>query len=348
MSIDDSINETSGVALINEAAPSSVQKTHCMTVCMVPPAMEEKVWERLTEARTELKDPGLFRWPPHVNLIYPFVDISKESLSVGRETDCACAEGTTGTQEEELESARPILEALVSAVQKCKPFYISLKNLGTFGGKHRGVLYMYPSSSWEEDSALRIPPPNTKVDTTTCTPDVEPLVQLQSILQEQLPEFPDQVKNGKFTPHITLSHFPSLEEALEAQTKLESWWQPLQFKVEELHVLKRVGDDGQFKIVCTLPLGTQQVTHKDIVIHDPTLEFPAMPLVEEDWVYEERMKMKARRNGGRRSRRGGRRLRTRERRERGPSRTRDTPEVIAQKRAERAAKRERLERETLQ
>jgi hypothetical protein len=60
------------------------------------------------------------------------------------------------------------------------------------------------------------------------------------------------------------------------------------------------------------------------------------------------MKMKARRNGGRRSRRGGRRRRTRERRERGPSRTRDTPEVIAQKRAERAAKRERLERETLQ
>lgn len=113
-------------------------------------------------------------------------------------------------------------------------------------------------------------------------------------------------------------------------------------------MLKRVGDDdGEFKIVCTLPLG-KQVTYKDIIIHDPTLEFPAMPLVEEDWVYEERMKMKARRNGGRRSRRGGRRLRTRERRERGPSRTRDTPEVIAQKRAERAAKRERLERETLQ
>ena len=157
----------------------------------------------------------------------------------------------------------------ITAVQKCKPFYISLKSLGTFGGKHRGVLYMYPSSAWEEDNALQMPPPNTKVDTTTCTPDVEQLVQLQSILQEQLPEFPDQVKNGKFTPHITLSHFPSLEEALEAQTKL----------VEELHVLKRVGDDdGQFKIVCTLPLG-KQVTYKDIIIHDPTLEFPAMLLI---------------------------------------------------------------------
>ena len=169
---------------------------------------------------------------------------------------------------------------------------------------------------------------------------------------------------------MTLSHFPSLESALEAKEEIEKWWTSIEFDVDEIYFLKRLGDGGQFKIVATLKLGniindelvvveesdgTKNQEHpfndfKNIIIHDPPLAFPDMPTEEEDWVHEERMKLKARRNGknggggsGSRRRRSGRRKK--KRLDRGPSRSTDTPEEIARKRAERAAKRERLARE---
>ena len=61
-----------------------------------------------------------------------------------------------------------------------------------------------------------------------------------------------------------------------------------------VYLLERKGDDGQFKIVATIPLGKGSKT----VYHDQALSFPAMPKVEEDWVFNERMEMKNRRKRG--------------------------------------------------
>ena len=144
---------------------------------------------------------------------------------------------------------------------------------------------------------------------------------------------------------MTVSHFPSLQEALVGKEKAEKWWSPqVEFDVTEIYLLKRVGDDGAFKIVATLPLGSAETNMR---ISNPPAAFPDMPLEEEQWVRDERMKMKARRNGKSNAGRGRRRSgkKKKERLDRGPSRSADTPEVIAQKRAERAAKRERLEME---
>jgi 2'-5' RNA ligase len=228
------------------------------------------------------------------------------------------------------------LDLLSAAVKKCEPFQVSLDSFGTFGGQHRGVLYLYPRSFRDyypmQQSTL------SEEDST----NEEPLIQLQSILQDFLPECDDQQKNGKYTPHITLSHFPSLEEALDGQAKLETWWQSKEFIVNEIYVLKRIGDDGQFKILASLPLGENTLGAQ---VHEPPIVFPGMPLVEEGWVREERMALKARRNGNgsRGKRRNGRRKKGPV--DRGPSKTRDTPEVIAKKRAERAAKGELLAQE---
>ena len=122
---------------------------------------------------------------------------------------------------------------------------------------------------------------------------------------------------------------------------------PLQFKLDSIYLLQRKGDNGQFVRVAEIFLGKRELPQ--FHIFDTSSEssaFPNMPTTEEDWVYEERMKLKARRNnnGGWRGRRGGKRRTERQRRRRSP-RIPDTPEVIAQKRAERKAKKERLERE---
>jgi hypothetical protein len=94
------------------------QKHHTITVCMVPPPSAESVWSDVTKARTQLRDPGLFRWPPHVNILYPFIKINNAESMVNDEIVCK----------------------LRNATKQCQPFRVSLDTLGTFGGKNRGVL----------------------------------------------------------------------------------------------------------------------------------------------------------------------------------------------------------------
>ena len=285
-------------------------KHHTITVCMVPPPSAESVWADVTKARTELRDPGLFRWPPHVNILYPFIQINDADSSVNDE----------------------IMNKLRNATKQCQPFHVALDTLGTFGGKSRGVLWLYPRSYHGESLV-----------------EEEPLVRLQAMLEQAFPTCTDQRPNGQYTPHMTLSHFPSLEEAQNAQLEIESWWpNDVSFFIEEIYLLQRKGDSGQFIRVATVSLG-----HHDssgIQLHDPPEPFPAMPLVEEDWVKQERMQLKERRNRswkGKQRRRGRRRPSSDDSRS-STSRSTDTPEVIAAKRAQRKAKREQLQRERLE
>jgi 2'-5' RNA ligase len=303
----------------------------------------EEVWQQLTRARTELRDPGLYRWPPHANLMYPFID-SKHF------------------QKDD------VLEKLQRVASQSQPFCISLDKFGTFGGNHRGVLWLYPRSYYDKNQTEHtvvvaqqhddnhsmdnndnedVGPETMEKNTTK-----EPLVALQALLEEQFPSQQGAASMAirPFAPHMTLSHYPSQQEALEALAQVESWWTPQSFVVNEIYVLVRDGDNGQFQRAITIPLGNYNSSNSDnntLMVHRPTLSFPDMPKVEEDWVREERMKLKKRRNG-----RGGggggrsRRRQTNDMREISGGRSRrpstDTPEEIAAKRAARKAKRERL------
>lgn len=333
---------------------AKMKMSSCMTVCIVPPTIDDNnnnnnplhVWDTLTRMRTALRDPGFFRWPPHANLLYPFVDIAQSSSpTIKADADDDNSDGEEKYDEIVLSKVRKSLE---KAVEGCRPFQVHLDTFGKFGGKGRGILYLYPRSSRRqqarEDAA--------KISTGTavnCAGDeedekivgytnleeeigVEPIVELQSALQRQFPQCKD---HGQFTPHMTLSHFASLEEAQAAQAQFESeeWWNDdndeassslslssMCFTVNEIYVLKREGDEGQFKILMTVPLGSGQDEVDDrgnvgmcgimntvaksgtsggggskaVQIHDPPIAFPSMPLVEKGWVLEERMKLKQR------------------------------------------------------
>mmetsp|Transcript_14978 Transcript_14978/g.45841 ORF Transcript_14978/g.45841 Transcript_14978/m.45841 type:complete len:265 (-) Transcript_14978:260-1054(-) len=88
---------------------------HSSALAIVPP--EGSAWEPIQEVRHCLRDAGLCRWPPHINLVYPFV----EPLYYRQFA----------------ERARPVLEGV-------PPFHVSLDEFGTFGTEKRGVVWLRP------------------------------------------------------------------------------------------------------------------------------------------------------------------------------------------------------------
>jgi 2'-5' RNA ligase len=290
-----------GAIQVEAGGPSPPRKVHHVTVCMVPHPDSQGVWNVLGQMRRQLQDPGYYRWPPHANLLYPFLELTLDD--------------------------NDILVQLHAATRQVEPFSVVFKEMGTFGGNKRGVLWLHPASS--------------RVGV-----EEAPLLTLHKHLEEAFPMCKDQAKNeGVFTPHVTLSHLINLDDALTAKQQIEQDYPQLQdgslqFTVDRIYLLRREGDEGQFLRLAEIGLGANSKVER----FKTPQRFPDMPTSEDPWVHKERMKLKATRNGGNK-RRGRIREQPRER-SRGP-RIPDSPEVIAAKREARKAKREQLEREQL-
>ncbi|CAB9502315.1 expressed unknown protein [Seminavis robusta] len=291
-----------------KAAPKP-RKVHHMSVCMVPPPSNKHVWKAVSQMRRQLNDPGYYRWPHHANLLYPFLDV--------------------GGKDDDAQKFKDLVEQLHTATKQVEPFNVILKELGTFGGKQRGVLWLNPESS--------------PLTTTQSEEGTEaPLLTLHKHLEDAFPICKDQPR-PVFTPHMTISHYANLDDALVAKKQIEQNYPQLAdgsltFTVDRIYLIRREGDGGQFLRLADIGLGAAK--NSKVELFEAGERFPDMPLTEEEWVREEKTKLKERRNGGRS--RGGRRKQQRRRKS---PRAPDSPEVIAAKRAERKAKREKLELE---
>ncbi|KAL3894243.1 MAG: hypothetical protein SGARI_007804 [Bacillariaceae sp.] len=245
-----------------------------------PPEGNEKLWETLSKMRRQMKDPGYFRWPPHANRLYPFLKLQSPTKNDDDHNALFLPE---------------IVEMLESATKQISPFSVRLQSFGTFGGKKRGVLWLHPDSTVADTA-------NDDLQSDAAAP----LIRLQSLLEKAFPMCKDQSKQGTFTPHMTISHFPNNNEALEAQQELEESFpnrEEMTFVLDRIYLLERKGDDGQFLRVAEVALGTPPNQNAETRILDPPQPFAGMPSTEEEWVYMARMEMKARRNKNQRRRR---------------------------------------------
>ena len=262
----------------------SGDKVYTSTVALVPP---ESLWPTIQSARLQLQDRGLFRWPPHINLLYPFVPEEELALAVQMMQPALTWTATTS---------------------------ITLDALGTFGGRGRGVLYACCSST-AETAALQT---------------------VQGALQTAIPFCSEQQKQGKFTPHMTLAHFESRDAAEAAKAELleAKLWTPVTFSTADcVHVMRRSGGRGQFERVFTLGAADQSP-----LAYDPPRRFDSMPREEEEWM------RRSRKEAFKRSRTSGsRRRRPRRTPEERAAILARTPDEIAAIRAERTAKRARLQ-----
>lgn len=105
------------------ATPSQQSLTHTTSLCITPPD-DSPAWQAVQATRMELRDAGVYRWPPHCNFIYPFAVQPRLAAGAARR---ACA--------------------------TVKPFRMKLSAYGTFGGARRGVLWLRPEVvDGDEDS----------------------------------------------------------------------------------------------------------------------------------------------------------------------------------------------------
>lgn len=88
-------------------------------LAIVPPTAETDCWVQLQDIRRTLRDKGFYRWPPRVNLVYPFVDADRFD---------------------------EIANLLVRELACVEPFDIKLERFGTFGGNKKGVCYLVPET----------------------------------------------------------------------------------------------------------------------------------------------------------------------------------------------------------
>lgn len=288
-------------------------KTHYTTICICPSPTDVETWERLTSLRTELRDPLLHRWPPHINLLYPFITIKRK--------------------EEDINSI--MYETLYNITSMYEPFQITLDDFSAVGNDHRGVLWLNPRCSSIDGQQTE------EVNGEQPSDESNDILQkLQNDLQSAFPICHEQRKNGIYNPHMTLSHYPNLVQANNAKSYIESAYkneeQPISFTINEIYLLKRFEPDGQFLIYAKLPLlggrddngndyddifepdgqfltyaklplvggdnsnddddDDEEDFNKAMELYETNAQkFPFMPIFEEDWVYEERMKLKEQR-----------------------------------------------------
>eukprot|EP00536_Pseudo-nitzschia_multiseries_P018510 jgi/Psemu1/293535/fgenesh1_pg.2626_\ len=343
--------------------PVTHQKSHSLSVCLVPPSPDQirtdscsgvvgggggvkLLWEALTEMRRTLRDPGFFRWPPHVNLLYPFVR---------EEEDCIEAKNNNHHGDERLTKLR-------TAAESIEPFRVTLdldpKTFATFGDATRGVLWVSPKSH--------------RADSRSHQGTCDPIAELQSLLEAEFPVCSESLKDRSFVPHMSLSSkFDSLEGARSAAKSLAEARASgnhagkntvVSFWCKEFYLLERDGDGGQFRKRATIALGSSS-SGDGIHVHDPPQRFLSMPAVEEAWVREEYLLLRARRkhNSRTNSRKRGsggpsrRNYRARKRWKKQQQETfegkmdadapiwHDTANIVAQKRAERRARRAQIE-----
>ena len=301
------------------------KRSHAVTVCIVPPPpparrkndekdvlqqQRRKVWDTVSSMRQRMKDPGYYRWPPHINLLYPFVQLDIELDSSSSKQHEKYQDDQEQQQKEQ--HIQAIVDKLQIAVDRAcpdGPFTVALNAYGIFGGKNRGVLWLDPQPVVPRIAAISSVSTG-EANVAAADDDDDPLQKLYHALLEEFPVLSKKKtvadsasSSSSFTPHMTVSHFENKNGALQGQQILEEEYGygqslNLSFLLDRIYVLERHGDNGQFHRVAEIAVKTTTTTSSaapQTRLYNPPEPFPDMPTTEEEWVHEERMKLKQRR-----------------------------------------------------
>lgn len=201
------------------------------SACVIIPPIE--LCDAIQEIRSA-NDTSFDRWPPHINLLWPFVP-----------------------QTEFADSAAKI--AANTHFRSIQPFTI---RLSTFSYT-RGSRYVHLTAETLDPSTGEVIPwpPVHSHTKRAVEPPTPPIQTLFSSLMEEFPgcERPflnaDGSPSQHFLPHLSVGQVEqtTIKETVAA---LQANWTPIEFEVSELTFLARGGPNKPFHPILTVPLET--------------------------------------------------------------------------------------------
>lgn len=206
-------------ALDDSALPWFRSLDYRTTVALIP-AVDSPAWLRIQEIRRDVRAIGLYRWFPHVNILYPF--LPPRLL--------------------ETATPQPQLLDIVTGISMLPAFFIRLRTLEVFIHRSSVTLFMCPDTSLTLDGSWE----QYRSPENMCS------IAFRAV-QEMHPEI--VCSSRPFRPHMSVARFESLEVAQEwhdvLSRKLDA--DPIIFRVTAAHVLARRGT-GPFQGVWDVPL----------------------------------------------------------------------------------------------
>eukprot|EP01012_Entosiphon_sulcatum_P061282 TRINITY_DN8672_c0_g1_i2.p1 TRINITY_DN8672_c0_g1~~TRINITY_DN8672_c0_g1_i2.p1 ORF type:complete len:1107 (-),score=196.52 TRINITY_DN8672_c0_g1_i2:345-3638(-) len=177
--------------------PRDVPLAHKTALVVIPP---RHLHSRINAIR-ERYDKAYPRWPPHVNLFYPFLPESRFEEFALNVWSCAST---------------------------VRPFTIQLREFCEFDG-HKCYVWLNPEA-------------------------VGPVKGLHQLHCKLLSAFPMCRKKEAFQPHLTVGQL-SKAEVSRIKRDLADAWEPVEFEVNEVHMISRIDEDSPFRIIHSVPLG---------------------------------------------------------------------------------------------
>lgn len=221
---------TGSKAKAGAKAPAKPEPTSNSACVILPPS---DLCDAIQEIRSA-NDTSFDRWPPHINLLWPFVP-----------------------QTEFTESATKI--AINSRFRSIRPFTV---RLATFSFT-RGSRYVHLNAEiLDSNTGEPIPwPPVVTHGKRATEPQVPPIQTLFNALMEEFPgcERPFLDADGSptqhFLPHLSVGQVEqtTIRDTVAA---LQASWTPIEFEVSELTFLARGGPNKPFHPILTVPLET--------------------------------------------------------------------------------------------
>lgn len=178
------------------------------TAVALTPKPEE--WHLIQEMRRECRSSSIYRWPPHINILYPF---------------------TASALLENVES--PILSRMALSVIDLAAFDIRLKHLHVFKHKRSATLVACPETRLVgQRNSLTERWNDFQSPQNACN-------ILHNCLERTLED--ESVVNSHFRPHMSIARFRSIHHAVgwmnEFRPRLET--DPFVFRVDAVFVLSR-------------------------------------------------------------------------------------------------------------
>lgn len=197
------------------------------TLCVVPPP-NTVAWERLQSMRRECRAVGIYRWPPHCNIVYPFAP-SRLVYS-----------GATVPQ----------LADIAAAMSALPPFEIRLRQLEVFVHERSVTLIMCPETRLLPSS----PRDGDEAGWAGFRSEENMLSQTYAAVERVSPDSTAALRRA-YIPHVSVARFCSSKIAQVWKARLEGELarRPICFAVQAAHVLVRRGIEP-FQGVWEIPL----------------------------------------------------------------------------------------------